>query len=95
MAMIDPDLKEYLDVKFKALEDKLESSKDDIKRHSDEIRQLYDMDRDGKDRIRRVESFVEDHQKMHEKDTGGKRFSIEMWVIIGIFLVSTFFDKLF
>ena len=95
MAMIDLDLKEYLDVKFKALEEKLESSKDDIKRHSDEIRQLYDMDRDGKERLRTLESFKEEHQKQHDNATGGKRFSIEMWIVVAVCLVTVFADKLF
>jgi hypothetical protein len=87
MSMIDQDLKDYLEVKFNSIEDKIDGTKDDIKRHSDEIRQLYDMDRDGKERIRTLESFREDHTRQHAEKTNGKRFNLEMWVLIGLFAI--------
>lgn len=94
MSMIDKDLKDYLDVKFDALEDKIDGTKDDIKRHSDEIRQLYDMDRDGKERLRTVESSITAHIETHKESKDDKHFNIGQWVVIGICILTILSDKI-
>lgn len=85
--MIDQDLKAYLDVKFESLEDKVDGTKEDIKRHSAEILQLYDMDRDKSGRLERLETFRENHEEFHKESKSGKRFSTEMIILVAIFAI--------
>lgn len=101
--MIDDATKEYFDLKFEALAEKIESGNNahqkeiahnagNIERLREDVSELYDKDRDSKDRIRGLESKFEYHEKQAESNTSGKRFNIEMWVIIGIFLLGTIKD---
>ncbi len=83
--MMDQDLKAYLDVKFESLEDKVDGSKEDIKKHSQDISQLYDMDRDKAGRIDRIETYRENHEEFHKDSKSGRRFSLEMMILIGLF----------
>lgn len=93
MGMIDSDLKDYLKVQFDAIIAKIDdlkgSTEKEIERHRKDLDDLYDKDRDSKERIRDLESFRTNHIDLHDDKKDNKKFSIEMWVVIGIFLVST------
>ena len=93
MGMIDSDLKEYLKVQFDAIIAKIDdlkgSTEKEIERHRKDLDDLYEKDRDAKERIRDLESFRNNHMTFHDDKKDNKKFSIEMWVVIGIFLLQS------
>lgn len=100
MAMIDPDLKEYLTVQFKSLSDKIENMRDmfgkDLDRHRGDIDDLYNKDRESKEKIRDNKEIannaiekIEAHLEEHNKNDGKKKFSVEIFVAISVAFIGT------
>lgn len=73
--------KEYLDLKFGNV---IEEIKKTTSKNSDDILGL------GK-KVDKLEIFKDAHIEHHESKEKNMKFNLEMWVIVGIFLV----DKIF
>lgn len=95
---MDDILKEFLNAKFEAISDKLDSTVSpiikDIENHRGDIDDLYDKDRDTKQRLTVVEVKIEDHFKISNERKDNKRFSFEMWIVVGVFLADKIFQYL-
>lgn len=77
MPVIDEELKEYLDLKFGAVINEIKTTS---KQHSEDIVRIDK-------RVNKLEIFKEDHIKSHDSVVTGRRFNIEMWIIVGIFVI--------
>lgn len=93
LALIDPDLKDYLEPSFEALRGLitslsgkmdilLSSIKEDVDRHREDLDDLYNKDRESKERIQKLESNLENHVDNHKEQKSDKNNNTG--VIIGV-----------
>jgi len=92
MAMLDQDLKEFLNAKFDSIIEKIDGTKEDIERHTKEIQKLDESSTEMTKQLIKLEAFQETHTQDHDNSKTSKNFNIGVWVLIIIFVAGQIID---
>ena len=97
LALIDPDLKEFLLSEFKHLSEKMDNIigpiKEDIVRHRGDIDDLYNKDRETKERLQKTETNLENHLESHKEKKNDNQFNVGQALVIVALIATILADK--